>query len=92
MKFLVIQTRDIGDVMLSTALCNTLKKNYSAATVDMLTMDFSTGVVEGNPFMMRFWCWKKIGVMIYVMYSNPSVLFVKKNTMSYSTYRGRLLA
>ena len=51
MKFLVIQTRDIGDVMLSTALCNTLKKNYSAATVDMLTMDFSTGVVEGNPFI-----------------------------------------
>jgi len=51
MKFLVIQTRDIGDVMLSTALCNTLKKNYFSATVDMLTMDHSIGVVEGNPFI-----------------------------------------
>ena len=92
MKFLVIQTRDIGDVMLSTALCNTLKKNYSAATVDMLTMDFSTGVVEGNPFIDEILVLEKAGVVIYVMYSNPSVLFVKKNMMSYSTYRGRLLA
>ena len=51
MKFLVIQTRDIGDVMLSTALCNTIKKNHSTAIVDMLTMDHSTGVVEGNPYV-----------------------------------------
>ncbi len=49
MKFLVIQTRDIGDVMLSTALCNTLKLNYPDAQVDMMTMSFSIGVVEGNP-------------------------------------------
>ena len=51
MKFLVIQTRDIGDVMLSTALCNTLKKNYPNAILDMLTMDHCTGVIEGNPFI-----------------------------------------
>ncbi|MFT5218988.1 MAG: heptosyltransferase-3 [Planctomycetota bacterium] len=49
MKYLVIQTRDIGDVMLSTALCNTLKENYPAAEVDMLTMDYCAGVVRGNP-------------------------------------------
>ncbi len=49
MKFLVIQTRDIGDVMLSTALCNTLKLNHPDAHVDMLTMNYCTGVVEGNP-------------------------------------------
>jgi heptosyltransferase-2 len=51
MKFLVIQTRDIGDVMLSTALCNTLKKNNPNSVVDMLTMDHCTGVIEGNPFI-----------------------------------------
>jgi heptosyltransferase III len=49
MKFLVIQTRDIGDVMLSTALCNSLKQGFPDAKVDMLTMDYCSGVVEGNP-------------------------------------------
>lgn len=49
MKFLVIQTRDIGDVMLSTALCNALKADDPAATVDMLTMSHCAGVVLGNP-------------------------------------------
>ncbi len=51
MKFLVIQTRDIGDVILSTALCITLKKNHPDSTVGMLTMDQSAGVLEGNPFI-----------------------------------------
>jgi len=49
MRFLVIQTRDIGDVLLSTALCNALKAAYPTASVDMLTMDHCVGVVEGNP-------------------------------------------
>lgn len=49
MKILVIQTRDIGDVMLSTSLCNSLKHAYPDALVDMLTMDYCAGVVEGNP-------------------------------------------
>lgn len=49
MKYLIIQTRDIGDVMLSTALCNALKQSYPEAQVDMLTMDHCVGVVEGNP-------------------------------------------
>lgn len=49
MRFLVIQTRDIGDVLLSTALCNALKAGYPGASVDMLTMDHCVGVVERNP-------------------------------------------
>jgi heptosyltransferase-3 len=49
MRFLVIQTRDIGDVLLSTALCNALKAAYPRASVDMLTMDHCVGVVERNP-------------------------------------------
>lgn len=49
MKYLVIQTRDIGDVMLSTALCNALKAEHPDAQVDMLTMSHCAGVVEGNP-------------------------------------------
>jgi len=49
MRFLVIQTRDIGDVLLSTALCNALKAAHPSASVDMLTMDHCVGVVEQNP-------------------------------------------
>lgn len=49
MKVIVIQTRDISDVMLSTALCNTLKLNQPDATVDMLTMNYCTGAVEAIP-------------------------------------------
>jgi len=49
MKILVIQTHDIGDVMLSTALCNALKSGYPDAQVDMMTMQHCAGVVEGNP-------------------------------------------
>ena len=49
MKYLVIQTHDIGDVMISTALCNALKRTYPDAQIDMLTMDHCAGVVEGNP-------------------------------------------
>lgn len=48
-KILVIQTHDIGDVMLSTALCNALKSAYPEARVDMMTMAHCAGVVEGNP-------------------------------------------
>ena len=49
MKILVLQTHDIGDVMLSTALCNALKTGYPHAQVDMMTMAHCAGVVEGNP-------------------------------------------
>lgn len=49
MKILVIQTHDIGDVMLSTALCNALKAAYAEAEIDMMAMEHCAGVVEGNP-------------------------------------------
>lgn len=49
MKFLLIQTHDIGDVMISTSLCIALKRFYPTSKVDMMTMDHCSGVVEGNP-------------------------------------------
>ncbi|MGL4930238.1 MAG: glycosyltransferase family 9 protein [Plesiomonas sp.] len=51
MKFLVVQTKEIGDVLVSTALCNTLKKNYPQAQVDYLVMDYCAPVAECNPFI-----------------------------------------
>ena len=53
MKSLVIQTRDIGDVLLTTALCNALKRAQPGGQVHMLTMDHCAGVVEGNPDIDR---------------------------------------
>lgn len=53
MKTLVIQTRDIGDVLLSTALCNSIRRVRPDSEVHMLTMDHCAGVVEGNPDVDR---------------------------------------
>jgi len=49
MKFLVVQTKDIGDVLFSTAICNTLKLNFPEGQVDYLVMDYCRGMAEGNP-------------------------------------------
>lgn len=49
MKYLVIQTHDIGDVLISTALCDALKLRYPEADIDFLVEDRCAGVVEGNP-------------------------------------------
>ncbi len=48
-RFLVVQTRDIGDVLLSTALCGALGERCPGARVDMLTMSHCAGVVTGHP-------------------------------------------
>ena len=53
MRFLVIQTRDIGDVLISTALCNALAAAHPGSSVDMLTMSHCAGVVVGNPNIDR---------------------------------------
>lgn len=49
MKYLVVQTKQIGDVLISTALCNNLKQNDTAGEVHYLVMDYCAGMAEGNP-------------------------------------------
>jgi len=49
MKFLILQTHDIGDVLISTALCDALKLAYPQAEIDFFSEDRCAGVVEGNP-------------------------------------------
>lgn len=48
-KILVIQLKQIGDVLLSSPICNTLKKNYPDAQVDYVVYDYTYGVVKNNP-------------------------------------------
>ena len=49
-KILVIQQKMIGDVLLSTILCETLRKQYPNAQIDYLIHRNTIAVVEGNPF------------------------------------------
>lgn len=50
-KILVIQLKQIGDVLLSSPLCNTLKKNYPDYQIDYIVYDYTVGVVENNPYI-----------------------------------------
>ena len=51
LHFLVIQLRQIGDVLISTSLCETLKRNFPNAQVDYAVYDYTAAVAENNPFI-----------------------------------------
>ena len=53
-KILVIQLKQIGDVLLSSPICNTLKTNYPDAQIDYIIYDYTFGVVENNPNIDNF--------------------------------------
>jgi len=48
MKILVIQQKMIGDVLVSSILCNNLRKAYPNAQIDYLVYESTTAVLEGN--------------------------------------------
>jgi ADP-heptose:LPS heptosyltransferase len=50
-KFLILQLRAMGDVLISTTLCETLKKNFPGATVDMVVYPYTASVLDNNPFI-----------------------------------------
>ncbi|RKS13778.1 glycosyltransferase family 9 protein [Flavobacterium sp. 120] len=49
MKILVIQQKMIGDVLISSILCNNLRTAYPEAQIDYLVYASTTPVLEGNP-------------------------------------------
>jgi heptosyltransferase-2 len=49
MKILVIQQKMIGDVLISSILCNNLRDAYPDAQIDYLVYESTTPVLEGNP-------------------------------------------
>jgi len=53
MKVLVIQIKMIGDVLASTVICETIKKNHPEAQVHYLIEKKTFAVVENNPFIDR---------------------------------------
>jgi heptosyltransferase-2 len=51
MKILVVQQKMIGDVLISSMICENLKKVYPHAQVDYLVNTFTTPVLENNPYI-----------------------------------------
>jgi heptosyltransferase-2 len=49
MKILVIQQKMIGDVLVSSIICNNLRLAYPDAQIDYLVYKSTTPVLEGNP-------------------------------------------
>lgn len=49
MKILVIQQKMIGDVLVSSIICNNLRKAYPDAQIDYLIYESTIPVLEGNP-------------------------------------------
>ena len=49
MKILVIQQKMIGDVLVSSIICNNLRRAYPDAKIDYLVYESTTPVLEGNP-------------------------------------------
>ena len=48
-RILVIQHKMIGDVLISSIICNNLKKAYPNAQIDYLVNDNTIDVLKGNP-------------------------------------------
>ncbi len=48
-SILVISTRRIGDVLLTTPLVRTLRQAYPSAQLDILVFENTAGILEGNP-------------------------------------------
>jgi len=49
MKILVIQQKMIGDVLVSSIICNNLRRAYPDARIDYLVYESTTPVLNGNP-------------------------------------------
>jgi len=49
MKIIVIQQKMIGDVLVSSIICNNLRKAYPEAQIDYLVYESTIAVLEGNP-------------------------------------------
>lgn len=58
MKFLIIQTAFIGDVVLATAIAEALAQ-LDKAEVHFLVRKGNESLLENNPFIDRIWIWNK---------------------------------
>ncbi len=58
-KILVIQTASIGDVILATALIESLHQAFPSASIDLLVKKGHEGLFTGHPFLNKVITWDK---------------------------------
>lgn len=58
-QFLIIQTASLGDVILSTALAESLHKRFPDAAIDYLVKQGYEGLFKGHPFIRTVHSWNK---------------------------------
>ena len=58
-RVLIIQTAFLGDVVLATALVESLATAYPEAELHMLVRHGNQGVLEGHPKLAKVWIWDK---------------------------------
>lgn len=58
-KILVIQNAFIGDVILATALVETLHHRFPEAEIDMMVKKGAHSVLAQHPFLGKLWIWEK---------------------------------
>lgn len=59
MKFLIIQTAFIGDVVLATPIVEKLRQHYPEAQIDFLVRRGNEGLFTRHPFIRKVWVWEK---------------------------------
>lgn len=59
MKFLIVQTAFIGDVVLATPLVEKLHRFYPEAEIDFLVRKGNEALLAGHPFVRKTWIWNK---------------------------------
>jgi len=59
LKFLIIQTAFIGDVVLATSLAENLHARYPDAQIDFLVRKGNEGLLAGHPFLRQVLVWNK---------------------------------
>ncbi len=59
MKFLVIQTAFIGDVVLATPIVEKLRRFYPEARIDFLLRRGNESLLTGHPQISKVWVWDK---------------------------------
>ncbi|MBI1342527.1 MAG: glycosyltransferase family 9 protein [Terrimonas sp.] len=58
-KFLIIQTAFIGDVILATGVLEKIQQNYPGSEIDFLLRKGNEGLLQGHPYLHRLWIWDK---------------------------------
>ncbi len=59
MKFLIVQTAFIGDVVLATPIAEKLHRHYPGAQIDFLVRRGNEALLARHPFVGKVWVWEK---------------------------------